>query len=251
MRRSGGHTRTRRCDRQGHREAAAAAATAAVRASREAVVFVAGRSMKTRRAEPPRGRLTAHGAHPRPHVANRLLSLIDGPRDAMLHAPGLALEAPGVRMVAQADTPRGAWRSFDDGRTGGSKGAFLRFASSSSYDHLWQIEEDAFYTGKCRRSLTNWRRRPPLARELSRCRPARVAAPPWLRDCAVGAAPCFAPPAPLRKTMWRSCASAATRRSSPPSTLARLRYMEALAAPFGRAADGCVAASIPTSTSAS
>ena len=209
------------------------------------------------RAEPPRGVARPLTAAPvSAHycsVANRLLSLIDGPRDViLLHAPGLALEVPGVRMVPQSPMPpRGSWRSFDDGRTGGSKGAFLRFAASSSYDLLWQIEEDAFYTGKWQALFDELAAVPADLLASFHTMPAGplVAAPPWwLRDCAVGAAPCFAPPAPLRKTMWSIVRVSRSYAASLVAALdaGRARgHMEALAAPFCRATAGCVAASIP------
>ena len=117
-------------------------------------------------------------------------------------------------MVAQSPMPpRGSWRSFDDGRTGGSKGAFLRFAASSPYDLLWQIEEDAFYTGKWQTLFDKLAATPADLLASFHMMPAGplVAAPPWwLRECAVGAAPCFAA---MRAS---SCSSAtSTARAKP------------------------------------
>ena len=103
--------------------------------------------------------------------------------------------------------PRGSWRSFDDGRTGGSKGAFLRFAAASPYDLLWQIEEDAFYTGKWQTLFDELAATPAdllASFHMMPAGPLVAAAPWWLRNCAVGAAPCFAPPNNLRNLSPRA-----------------------------------------------
>ena len=100
-------------DRQGHREEATAA-TAAAGASREAVVFVAGRSIDDWCARRAAARLTDRSRprsrpSPYPSVANRLLALIDGPRDViLLHAPGLALASRACEWSRRARCRRAA-----------------------------------------------------------------------------------------------------------------------------------------------
>ena len=153
-----------------------------------------------------------------------------------------------MRMVAQSPMPpRGAWRSFDDGRTGGSKGAFLRFASSSSYDHLWQIEEDAFYTGKWQTLFDELAATPAdllatyvmLVGPSSRRRRGGCATARWARRRA-RAAGAAAQNDVVDRPRSRSYAASLV------AALGRARgHMEALAAPFCRATARCVAASIP------